>query len=332
MKININKHLLKAIKITFAALFSIAVSNYFNLKNPLAAGIISILSVLETNKASIEVGIKRILSSVVALAVAFLCFYFFGFEFWVFALYLFLYTLSASFLNLTHALAPASVLVTHILLTKDISSNFLINEFLLMVIGCLFAIVFNLYMPSNKKELERINNELQKSFTKILYSFEILVVDINYKHNLESELKNAKSLIEKGIELSKQDLENEIFKQGNCELAYFKMRLKQYYVLVLMKNRIKDIKVFYDADKIGRLLHITALKFHKYNDCQKLMEEVDELFKYYSNTNLPKDRFEFEQRAILFQMLNDFKTFLLYKRSFVLDYAKDFEILEYEQQ
>lgn len=329
--ININKHFLKALKITLAALFSIGVAVFFNLKNPLAAGIISILSVLETNKASIEIGIKRILSSIIAIITAFLCFYFCGFDFWVFALYLFLYTLIASFLNLTHALAPASVLVTHLLLTKDISFSFLINEFLLMFIGCFFAIIFNLYMPSNKKDLEKINSELQKSFTKILYTFEILVVDIKYKHNLKEELKKAKTLIEKGIKLSKQDLENEIFKQGNYELAYFKMRLKQYYVLVLMNKRINDIKVFYDAESVAKLLHITALKFHKYNDCQSLIEEVDKLFSYYSNTNLPKDRFEFEQRAILFQMLNDFKTFLLYKRSFVQDYGKDFTILEYDK-
>lgn len=328
MKLNIQLNLIKTIKICLATFFSILIAKYFNLDNYLAAGIIAILSVLETNKSSIQYAVYRIISCVLAFIIASICFYVLGFNLLSFMLYLAIFVFSALILKIDHGLAPISVLVTHLLINNDISFSFLANEFLLMFIGCSCGVICNYYMPSQIKKMEFINSELEKIFKRILYAFEILLVDSDYKHTLESDLSLANDLINQGIKLAKLDIDNGVYNKGSYELAYFKMRQRQYYILLNMHKYILLIETPYNANKIAEIFHLTSLKLHQFNDCKELLIMVDDVFEYYYQSELPKNRYEFEQRSLLFMMLNEFKSFLIHKKEFSQDYQINSKLME----
>ncbi len=59
-----------------------------------------------------------------------------------------------------------------------------------------------------------------------------------------------------------------------------------------------------------------AINIHEDNDCIKLIDKLDLLRKYYKMMELPKNRIEFENRALLFQFLNDLEDFLIIKKEF----------------
>lgn len=80
----INKSILiRTVKTAVAAFLAIVVSQEFSLDFAAAAGIIAILNIFETRKSTIEGGLKRALSAVIALIIGGLLFEYFGYNTWV---------------------------------------------------------------------------------------------------------------------------------------------------------------------------------------------------------------------------------------------------------
>ncbi|NLK74579.1 MAG: hypothetical protein GX288_04740, partial [Clostridiales bacterium] len=68
------------------------------------------------------------------------------------------------------------------------------------------------------------------------------------------------------------------------------------------------------ANYIGNI----AASFHEKNNVEKLLEELEDLYLYYRDEPLPKTRDEFENRAVLYQILKELHDFLRLKRNFML--------------
>lgn len=72
--------MVRTLKTAFAALFSILIAEELGLDYGAAAGIIAILNVFETRWATVEGGLKRTLSAILALVIGSLCFESFGYN------------------------------------------------------------------------------------------------------------------------------------------------------------------------------------------------------------------------------------------------------------
>ena len=59
-----------------------------------------------------------------------------------------------------------------------------------------------------------------------------------------------------------------------------------------------------------------AKAIHEYNTAEGLLRNLQELRDEFKNMELPKTREEFENRAMLYQFLNDMEQFLLIKNDF----------------
>ena len=81
----------RTIKTALASLLAIIVSQELSLEFAAAAGIIAILNVFDTRKATIEGGLKRTLSAIIALLIGGFLFEKIGYKTWVFGLYLLLF-------------------------------------------------------------------------------------------------------------------------------------------------------------------------------------------------------------------------------------------------
>lgn len=314
------KYLLVSIKIVVATMLSIVVAQMMNLINPLSAGIIAILSILETRKITFKKSIQRISSSLLALVIAAICFSVVGYNLSALALFLLVYSLLAYILKIEVGITPSTVLVTHLLIAKDTSISFLFNELLLMVIGSLFANICNIYMLNNHHKLSEIKKNIEQLEKKILYTFEILLVEPDYHHHLDEDLKLLNDLCNEGRGFAKEDLDNSLLNEDRYNDNYFKMRAKQYAVLnKIYVNLIYINEPIIEAQKIAEVMHIIAMQLHEDNDCRALIADCDALYTHYAHTKLPKTRDEFEKRAILFQILNEMSLFLAYKNEFIVN-------------
>lgn len=308
----------RTIKIVLAALASIMIAQLLHLQNPLAAGIVAILSVLDTRKASFNTAIARFLSTLLAFAVASLIFSLIGFNIYAFALYLAFYVPLAYQFRLQDGIAPCSVLVTHFLIAESIAWQWQLNGLLLMTIGALMALVFHLWMPSYAKQLEQLKEEIETQMRNILHMMGDALTDApDHFNEIHQGCRWLNHLLNQMKEIALTEYDNQLFRNSDYFLDYIRMRRDQVHIMQHMMNILPDIHLTTDSNEnMSQLFHLTADEFHELNTGTALLENISQLYRVFRDSQLPTTREEFESRALLFQMLTDFERFLEVKRDF----------------
>lgn len=318
---------LRTLKIALSTVAAIFIADFFHLESSISAGIIAILSVLDTRKTSLEIAVQRVISTLLALGIAAFLFNVLGFSTAVFGLYLLIYVPSAYKLNVQSGIAPCSVLVTHLLLAESTATGLLFNELSLMVIGAGMALLVNLYMPSQENKIADIRTQVEEKMKVILYQFDHFL-----QNGIENEISNKEfihlnRLLEQGVQLSRAEAENRFIDQSYYHFRYFEMRKSQARVLEQMQWNVKQISIPLQQSRIlAGMYYLTAETLHEYNPGINLLEEIDQLTDLFRKSNLPETREEFEKRAVLFQLLNDFERFIQIKKDFYDEYREEWFI------
>ena len=159
----------RTIRITISVVLSIMLANFIGLENPLAAGIIAILGVLETRLETVKNAFKMFMSTVLAFIIATIIFLLFGFTVYSFGIYLAIYVPLAYTLKVDVGIAPCSVLVTHFIIAGSVAWQWQINGLLIMGIGLVFAMLANFWNPSYNQKLETRIAEIEKQMSLILF-------------------------------------------------------------------------------------------------------------------------------------------------------------------
>mgnify|MGYP001400270228 CR=1 FL=1 len=108
------------------------------------------------------------------------------------------------------------------------------------------------------------------------------------------------------------------------EVKYSTNKTNIYLENNLLENissLIEQLKLdIIENEKITSIFLETANTFDESNDVVDLTNSISELYKYFRNSNLPKTRDEFEDRARLFTILSYFESFLELKREFYINH------------
>jgi len=311
---------MRTIKISLATLLSIWVASVFQLDNNLSAGIIAILSVLDTKMASVKTAFERTLSTLLALGISAVLFALFGFSVLVFGIYLMIYVPLAYRFDLQSGIPPCSVLVTHLLLAESIAFSLLLNEVLLMIIGAGIAILFNLYMPSQKHNLEELRRTIEGDMRTVLYNFNKILRNEVDPQILIDDFERLNKHSNEAYDLALEDYDNQLYNKSDYYVRYFRMRDDQITLLKQMSERLEYIHLSTKQNKtLGALFQLTAYQLHEKNTGENLFNDISLLHQHFRGTELPYTREEFESRAILYQLMLDFKQFLNIKREFSKD-------------
>lgn len=309
----------KTFKMTLSATISIMIANYLGLQFGVTAGVISILSILNTRKESMRVGARRLMACLTAIILSFALYELFGNTTFIFGLFLLIFIPTTIKFDIQEGLVPGAVLSTHLLTSSNIDTNWILNEIELTVIGIGVAFFFNLYAPSLEEKFKE-NKEMIESRYRVILS-----------HMAKTLLNNAISAYDDIILLRTEDLiketrklaheieDNSLFKNEEYYVNYIDMRIMQLDTLKRMKNHFSRFYMQYEQTKILSVFtEEVAANIHEDNDCMLLIDRLNELKNEYKNMELPKTREEFENRALLFQFLNDLEDFLIIKRDFKL--------------
>ena len=130
-----------------------------------------------------------------------------------------------------------------------------------------------------------------------------------------------KTLID-GMNLSITHNNNFIVKDIHYYIRYFQMRRQQYLLLTHMQKYFDT--VFVTPDMVKPLSEFTgrlSRELNEHNVGEDLLEETKRMLDYYRKEDLPKTRYEFEHRAVLFLYLNDMIHFVEIKINFMKKYG-----------
>lgn len=324
----------RTVRITLAALFSIIIADLIGLENSMAAGIIAILSILDTRLETVKTALARLLSTLLAFGVATVVFLIFGFSVYSFGVYLAIYVPLAYLGKVDAGIAPCSVLVTHFVIAKSISWQWQLNGLLIMIIGLVLALLFNLWIPSYDKKLDTYVREIEKQMSLVLFLLERYLIDGSRSvERIEEELADLCDKVLAFDDLALIEYENTTLSKSvqNYYVKYAQMRKQQYEILERISKLLPTILPDTEENRIlASIIGETAEQLDEKNPGVSLLEDIDKLYKVFRDSELPKTRKEFESRAILYYILTDFEKFLLLKHDFYVEHGevKDTESLK----
>lgn len=316
------KHrLVRSLKISAAAFAAIALAGELDMKYSATAGIITVLSIQNTKRETLKSAGKRWLAFLCALFISGICFIFTGYNLWGFGLYLFLFSLICLSVGWMEAIAMDSVLITHFLTEKNMGSEMLINEALLLLIGTGMGILVNMHLHKKESEFRRLANDVDNQMREILQRLSRwLSGSDRYEYESDCFIR-LRSAIGAARECAVANYDNTILLQNVWEIDYISMREQQSIVLLEIYNNILKIRhpvLPVQASQIAELIKEVGDGFCRENTVERLLHEQHMQFRQMKGQPLPESREEFEVRAILYYILMQIKQFLEIKREFVL--------------
>jgi uncharacterized membrane protein YgaE (UPF0421/DUF939 family) len=268
------------------------------------AGVIAVLSLEPTRKASLESGIIRIIDSLLGLGLATLLFYLFGFHVLVLFIFVSLFIPISFFLKIDRGIVVSLVLVSQIYLESHL--HFSLNALYILLIGVGVAFLLNLYMPKNehiKKEIALIDQHLNKLIQGIAkqqpVSFEEIeeLLSATY-NNIQVELENI------NIPLTTK------------RLKYVEMRTEQVSILKRVYQILNNVDQIKEKEIILNFLKEFDNRIGEKNYASPLLNRLNELFLMFKESALPESRDQFENRAQLYYVLLEIDLFLKIKLTY----------------
>lgn len=277
----------RTIKTALASLLAIIVSQELSLEFAAAAGIIAILNVFDTRKATIEGGLKRTLSAVIALLIGGFLFEKIGYKTWVFGLYLLLFVPVSFLLKIELGLGPSSVIVTHLLAFGKIDASIILNEMALVFIGTGFAMLTNFYAPTRQDKLNRLIESIDDDMKFILNLFgESLVQNLDVKL-YEDKISELEEDIDRAIDIAIIENDN-LFENSRDLLFDLRLREREMDLLQEMYDDLRTIPPEYsDGKYISDILIQASQNLTKREDMINLKERIDFLKNHYHMMKLP---------------------------------------------
>jgi len=311
---------LRAIKMAVGALLATLLAEFIGLSSATTAGVIVLLSLGKTKRMSLEHAWIRVKAVALALVLGSVMFSLFGFGILVFGMFLMIFVPVMLKLKLEGGLIIGTVLVTHLKNAAVIDVAILYNTIMLFVLGVTVALMFNLYMPSMKKHITFDQRFIEEKFRVILLGFSNKLTVGEDKHDVfyQQLFTETRTRIAGAIKKAKMAQENNWNDEPLYELKYLLMRRTQFDVLERMAELMERLSMtdLPAATLISELIGKAALALEEFNTGDTLLLELEKVSTTCRGGVLPKSREEFENRAVLFQYLAEFRYFLELKKQF----------------
>ncbi|MCL2559829.1 MAG: aromatic acid exporter family protein [Turicibacter sp.] len=311
--------IIRMTKLTVGAFVGILIAYFLGLSNPLTAGIIVLLSLGRTKRSSVEVAFVRVKSVFLALLLASTIFLLVGFTVYSFGLFLFVYVPLVLLFKLEDGLIIGSVLSTHLITAATIDVSILFNTVMLFIIGVLVALLFNLYVPSVSKDIKQDERLIEQAFRELLLVMATMMRG-DKKFDFE-RLNEVERLIEQALARSRMNEDNYLFIDVSYHTQYIQMRKVQFGSLRRMFDCVSKVDMtLAQAEMIANVTENFARTLSETNSGEALLVEISQMMAIFQKSELPKSRVEFENRAILFQYLSEFRHVVALKREFTKEY------------
>lgn len=308
---------MRTIKTVIGAIVAVFISQLLNIDYAANSGIIVILSVQSTKKKSKDLAIMRIGSTVLALAIGTLVFSFMGFTAVAFGVYLLIFIPIAVQLKFHDGIVPCSVLVSHLLSIQSVAFPALVNEMMQMFIGAGIGFLLNIYMPSLEKRIEQDKFEIDEMVRTILLEMskclrtKATTIDEVYYTRLENKLKESYNRV-------KIESENRLVTKNLDHINYMESRIIQFDILFHMRRCFKRLYASYKQTlMVADLTELIAEKLNGLETSEDVYRQIDEYRATFRVLPLPLTREEFENRATLYEYINDLEHFLKAKSTII---------------
>ncbi len=314
----------KVSKIAIGSTFAILLANAIGLDYSISSGIITLLTIQDTKKETILISLKRLIAFLFATILALILFPNLGFTTLPYGIFLFLFVGGCSIVKLQDGIAMNSVLATHYILSEDISLCIITNEALLLFIGAGIGTLINLFISSNVKKIREVQGRIESDLRKVLFCMAYFLRESDKSKYRDHCFSPLRSDIDLGLSYAYTNMNNTLFQESGYFIRYMEMRKHQLQILSEIYGKIISLHSVPDqVIPISQFIESIANSLSESNNAKRLLQSEQALEEEYRQSTLPRTREEFEDRAVLYMILKDFKMFLLVKEQFSDILTKD---------
>ena len=312
------RHLHTAIQMIIVGLTTTLLAVAFNLEYAYTSGVIAILSINMTKKETIKVALRRTYGVLIALLVSTLFFVSFGYELWVYLIFIILFILALWILNIPEGIVVSLVLVIHLLTKKEFDIYLLLNELAIYGLGLVIALAVHLLYPKvNAKKIAKQVTQIDEYIKDHMFALSLYLKDLEGYEVYQKHAAHIKDSLTKALNEAETFEKNQVMSVSFDYRRYLLMRSQQ---LSILDHIYKLTSMIQSKEPIT-----TDISAFVLNVCQDIgvenkatsQKKALKVFRdTLTKTELPKSRTEFESRAILYQILNDIESFLTIKESY----------------
>jgi len=306
----------RTIKTAVGAPIAISVAQLLGLSNAVSAGILTILCIQPSRKRSYLSAWQRFLACIIATIYSVILFELIGYTPWTLSMLFLLFIPTCVFFSITPGITTSSVIIFNIYSATSLPFDFLIDQFLLIIIGIGAGLLLNLYMPSLDKPLKDKQKQLEQNFKIILFEIALYIRDKNKTWD-GKEIMDVDELLSESLDLVERDKENHLLRNKHPYHDYFTMRSKQFQRLQKMLPLVTKLPHQGPiSEKFAGLFERLSENVHPGNTAIIFLDELKDLRKEFNRLDLPETQDEFETRANLFQLMHELEEYLILKRNF----------------
>lgn len=309
---------IKVVKIAVGSTTAIMIAYFLGLDYAVSAGIITLLTLQDTKKETIFIAIKRIAAFVLSVIIVLIVFSVLSYTPIAYGVFLLIFSGICYAFKMYDAIPMNAVLASHYLLEKDMSAAMIGNESLLLLIGAGIGILLNLYIPNNVRQIRAKQRIIEADLKSILSQMaDKLLIGDKSDYN-DSSLLLLIEHISIGLQQAYTNMNNTFFQETRYYIEYMQMRKQQSEVLKEIYDKIVTITaVSSQSQEVADFIRSISKTLSETQNAKGLLLMEDTLLLKFKESPLPVTRDEFEHRAVLYNILMDFRIFLKMKEEFV---------------
>lgn len=309
---------IQIIKIAFGSCVSILIADFFHLSYSASAGVVTLLTIQNTKKETLFITLKRFLSFLISIVIAYIVFQAAGYHPFSYGLYLLLFVGICYILNLEVGISMNAVLATHFLIEKSMGIHWVLNELSIFLLGSGIGILLNLYIPKKINVIRENQEAIEEKIREILGGMASSLLNPLQDSTSEEKLSLLNDYLKEGLSSAYENMNNTLLGDMGYYIQYMQMRKEQYKILKRIHTLIETLNIVpVQAVPIADYMNHASATLHEYNNAIELLDELQKISDDFKLHPLPVSREEFENRAILFQIIHELEAFLVCKRDFV---------------
>lgn len=314
------KMLIIALKIATGTSAAMFIAQALHLQNAGSAGTIALLTILTTKWETIRLSVARIVTFAISALLVLFIFVNIHIDWIAFGLYMFFVVLTCEMLGWKSTISVNSVIGAHFLIAQDFSPQFIVNEFLLVLIGTVVAFVVNMFSHNKNRQKKLVANitYVEGQLQMILRELASYLLKREMKEDVWDDIRNLEAKL-KNLVVDAYEYEGNTFQtHTGYYMSYFEMRLEQCNVLHDLHYELQKIRSHtFQAEQVAEYMLYLVDYVREMNCPDEQIMYLDAFVEDMRNQPLPKTSDEFETRAILYHILTELEAFLVHKRRFV---------------
>ncbi|MEW4370053.1 aromatic acid exporter family protein [Paenibacillus kandeliae] len=301
----------RVIKTAIAALLAVVVASALGVPSAMSAALLAILGVDVTRKRSLMTISARFFASLIGMTCAFVLFSVFGFEHWVFALYILIAFPLITKARFSGGIVTSSVVVVHIYNGGLLTMHALLVEVELLLIGLGAAAIVNLvYMPNPHSKLNTIRMEIHELMSAMFAQIGRTLEHPAYVWD-GNEVIEATRKAEQGLVVARRELENQFWHPDESWVVYFHMRRQHLDSIQTMMQLVSQLYCkMPNAEQMGAIFEQLAedVKAPYYTGkTEKMLIAFQQTFV---KLDLPDTREDFEVHSATLQLCRELDQYL----------------------